>query len=68
MDNMIENGEAPPEPKPETPKQAVAKAQYNAFRDYLERDLPEGPDKDRALASLAISYEAAYAAAGDDPE
>lgn len=62
----IENATPLAEPTPETPKQAVAKAQYNAFRDYLERDLPEGPDKDRALASLAISYEAAYSAAGDE--
>lgn len=52
-------------PVPDTVKQQTVKAQYAGFRDYLERDLPEGPDKDRALASLAISQEAAYSAAAE---
>lgn len=51
---------------PPNEKQAVVLAQYAGFRGYLERDLPEGPDRDRALASLAISQEAAYSAAGED--
>lgn len=49
-------------PEEETAIQRTVKSQYAAFRHYLEADLPDGPDKDRALASLAISQEAAYSA------
>jgi len=49
----------------DTEKQRTARSQYAAFADYLDRDLPAGPNRDAAQAALEESLEHAVKAAAE---